>query len=173
MGYVTLCIEALTFHVPGVFETKCEAAPALGEHITLDDPFAEMTAPAEAGNIVKGDEVSPDPTDLQDVFVCTVLFFLDSGYSIRFLIVFFVSAFGHFWPAVFSQGTLVAQLVYCKPVPVRDHISKSFPWQVPESATQDDVAEQPVKSPEACEQLWTYLYPDVSRHILGDCEREP
>ena len=117
MGYVTLCIEALTFHVPGVFETKCEAAPALGEHITLDDPFAEMTAPAEAGNIVKGDEVSPDPTDLQDVFVCTVLFFLDSSYSIRFLIVFFVSAFGHFWPAVFSQGTLVAQLVYCKPVP--------------------------------------------------------
>ena len=88
MGYVTLCIEALTFHVPGVFETKCEAAPALGEHITLDDPFAEMTAPAEAGNIVKGDEVSPDPTDLQDVFVCTVLFFLDSSYSIRFLIVF-------------------------------------------------------------------------------------
>ena len=72
MGYVTLCIEALTFHVPGVFETKCEAAPALGEHITLDDPFAEMTAPAEAGNIVKGDEVSPDPTDLQDVFVCTM-----------------------------------------------------------------------------------------------------
>ena len=74
---------------------------------------------------------------------------------------FFVSAFGHFWPAVFSQGTLVAQLVYCKPVPARDHISKSFPWQVPESATQDDVAEEPVKSPEACEQLWTYLYPDI------------
>ena len=83
-------------------------------------------------------------------FVCTVLFFLDSSYSIRFLIVFFVSAFGHFWPAVFSQGTLVAQLVYCKPVPARDHISKSFPWQVPESATQDDVSEDPVKSPEAC-----------------------
>ena len=163
MGYVTLCIEALTFHVPGVFETKCEAAPALGEHITLDDPFAEMTAPAEAGNIVKGDEVSPDPTDLQDVFVCTVLFFLATASGSCF---FFVSAFGHFWPAVFSQGTLVAQLVYCKPVPARDHISKSFPWQVPESATQSDVSEDPVKSPEACGQLWTYLY------ILGDCERE-
>ena len=51
---------------------------------------------------------------------------------------------------MFSQGTLVAQLVYCKPVPARDHISKSFPWQVPESATQDDVSEDPVKSPEAC-----------------------
>lgn len=74
--YVCFCIEALTFHVPGVFETKCEAASALGEHITLDDSFAEMTAPAEAGTIVKGDEVSPDPTDLQDVFVYTVLFFL-------------------------------------------------------------------------------------------------
>ena len=71
-----ICIDALTFHVPAVFETKCEAASALGEHITLDDPFAEMTAPAEAGTIVKGDEVSPDPTELQDVFVCTVLFFL-------------------------------------------------------------------------------------------------
>jgi hypothetical protein len=44
-----------------------------------------------------------------------------SGYSIRSLNGFkekvlshhlFVSAFGHFWPAVFSQGTLVAQLVY-------------------------------------------------------------
>ena len=98
-----------------------------------------------------------------------------SGYRIRFLIVllcFFVSAFGHFWPAVFSQGTLVAQLVYCKPVPARDHISKSFPWQVPESATQDDVAEEPVKSPEAREQLWTHLYHLVSRHILEDCGRE-
>ena len=68
MGYVCLCIDALTFHVPGVFETKCKAAPAVAEDITLDDPFAEMTAPAEAGNIVKGDEVSPQPTDLQDVF---------------------------------------------------------------------------------------------------------
>ena len=157
MGYVTLCIEALTFHMPGVFETKCEAAPALGEHITLDDPFAEMTAPAEAGNIVKEDELSPDPTDFQDVFVWYHSFLC--GYSIRSLNGFkekvlshhlFVSAFGHFWPAVFSQGTLVAQLVYCKPVPARDHISKSFPWQVPESATQDDVSEDPVKSPEAC-----------------------
>ena len=68
MGYVCLCIDALTFHVPGVLETKCKAAPAVAEDITLDDPFAEMTAPAEAGNIVKGDEVSPQPTDLQDVF---------------------------------------------------------------------------------------------------------
>ena len=57
-------------------EAKCKAAPALAGDITLDDPFAEMTAPAEAGNIVKGDEVPPDPTDLQYVFVCTVLFFL-------------------------------------------------------------------------------------------------
>ena len=86
MGYVTLCIEALTFHVPGVFETKCEAAPALGEHITLDDPFAEMTAPAEAGNIVKEDELSPDPTDFQDVFVWYHSFLC--GYSIRSLIFF-------------------------------------------------------------------------------------
>ena len=39
-------------------EAKCKAAPALAEDITLDDPFAEMTAPAEAGNIVK-DEVTP------------------------------------------------------------------------------------------------------------------
>ena len=96
-----------------------------------------------------------------------------SGYSIRFLIVFFVSAFGHFLPAVFSQGTLVAQLVYCKPVPARDHISKSFPWQVPESATQDDVAEEPVKSPEACEQLWTHLYPDIFWGIVRGNGREP
>ena len=149
-------------------KAKREAVLVLAEDIALDDPFAEMTAPAEAGNIVKGDEVSPDPTDLQDVFVCTVL----SSYSIRFLIFFVVSAFGHFWPAVFSQGTLVAQLVYCKPVPARDHISKSFPWQVPESATQDDVAEEPVKSPEACGQLWTHLKHLVSRHIVGDCGRE-
>ena len=77
------------FHVPGVFETKCKAAPALAEDITLDDPFAEMTAPAEAGNIVKGDKVSPQPTDLQDVFesICTYRSFL-SGYRIRFLIGF-------------------------------------------------------------------------------------
>ena len=68
MGYVCLCIDPLTFHVPCVFETKCKAAPAVAEDITLDDPFAEMTAPAEAGDIVKGDEVSPQPTDLQDVF---------------------------------------------------------------------------------------------------------
>ena len=68
MGYVCLCIDPLTFHVPCVFETKRKAAPALAEDITLDDPVAEMTAPAEAGNIVKGDEVSPQPTDLQDVF---------------------------------------------------------------------------------------------------------
>ena len=68
LGYVCLRIDALTFHVPGVFETKCKAAPALAEDITLDDPFAEVTAPAEAGNIVKGEEVSPQPTDLQDVF---------------------------------------------------------------------------------------------------------
>ena len=54
--------------MPGILETKCKAAPAVAEDITLDDPFAEMTAPAEAGNIVKGDEVSPQPTDLQDVF---------------------------------------------------------------------------------------------------------
>ena len=57
-------------------KAKHEAVLVLAEDIALDDPFAEMTAPAEAGNIVKGDEVSPDPTDLQDVFVCTVLFFL-------------------------------------------------------------------------------------------------
>ena len=57
-------------------KAKREAVLVLAEDIALDDPFAEMTAPAEAGNIVKGDEVSPDPTDLQDVFVCTVLFFL-------------------------------------------------------------------------------------------------
>ena len=36
---------------------------------TLDDPCAEVTAPAEAGNIVKGDQVSLQPTDLRDVFV--------------------------------------------------------------------------------------------------------
>ena len=39
-----------------VFFTKCEVAPAPAEDITLEDPFAEMTAPAEAGNIVKGVE---------------------------------------------------------------------------------------------------------------------
>ena len=54
--------------MPGILETKCKAASALAEDIALDDPFAEMTAPAEAGNIVKGDKVSPQPTDLQDVF---------------------------------------------------------------------------------------------------------
>ena len=92
LGYVCLRIDALTFHVPGVFETKCKAAPALAEDITLDDPFAEVTAPAEAGNIVKGDKVSPQPTDLQDVFnlfvtICMYRSFL-SGYRIRFLIGF-------------------------------------------------------------------------------------
>ena len=76
-----------------------------------------------------------------------------------------MATFDHFWPAVFSQGTLVVQLVYCEPVPVGDLTSSGrfryFPllgsaWQVPESATQDDVAEEPVKSPEACGYLWTY-----------------
>ena len=42
----------------------------------------------------------------------------------------------------------------------------SAAWQVPESATQDDVAEEPVKSPEACGQLWTHSYHLVSRYIL-------
>ena len=53
-------------------------APALAEDMTLDDPFAEMTAPAKAGNIMKGDEGSPQPTDLQDVFesICTYRSFL-------------------------------------------------------------------------------------------------
>jgi hypothetical protein len=57
-------------------KAKREAVLVLAEDIALDDPFAEMTAPAEAGNIVKEDELSPDPTDFQDVFVCTILFFL-------------------------------------------------------------------------------------------------
>ena len=165
MGYVTLCIEALTFHVPGVFETKCEAAPALGEHITLDDPFAEMTAPAEAGNIVKEDELSPDPTDFQDVCVWYHSFLC--GYSIRSLIFFCLC----FWPLL-ACCVLTRHACCAACVPVRDHISKSFPWQVPESATQDDVAEEPVKSPEACGQLWTHLKHLMSRHIVGDCGRE-
>ena len=74
------------------------------------------------------------------LFVCTVLFFLatESGswlvlkrslLSPSFCLCFgpLLATFDHFWPAVFSQGTLVAQLVYCEPVPVGDHIFRSFP----------------------------------------------
>ena len=43
-----LCFTCLVFN-----ETECEAAPALAEDITLDDRSAELTAPAEARNIVK------------------------------------------------------------------------------------------------------------------------
>lgn len=43
-----LCFTCLVFN-----ETECEAAPALAEVITLDDRSAELTAPAEARNIVK------------------------------------------------------------------------------------------------------------------------
>ena len=43
-GFLHLC---LVFN-----ETECEAVPA-AEDITLDDRSAELTAPAEARNIVK------------------------------------------------------------------------------------------------------------------------
>ena len=42
-----LCFTCLVFN-----ETECEAVPA-AEDITLDDRSAELTAPAEARNIVK------------------------------------------------------------------------------------------------------------------------
>ena len=64
-------------------KAKREAVLVLAEDIALDDPFAEMTAPAEAKNIVKEDELSPDPTDFQDVFVWYHSFLC--GYSIRSL----------------------------------------------------------------------------------------
>ena len=38
-----------------------------------------------------------------------------------------------------------------------------FRYQVPESTTEDDVAEEPVKSPKACGKLWI----DWCPYILG------
>ena len=105
--------------------------------------------------------------------ICMYRSFL-SGYRIMFLIGFkkkvfshhlFVSALDHFWPLLTTFGLLsshkerllrslctVSQylLVITSAGRFRYFPLLGSAWQVPESATQDDVAEEPVKSPEAC-----------------------
>ena len=160
-----------------VFFTKCEAAPAPAEDITLDDPFAEMTAPAEAGSIVKGVEVFlivpmypliPRICRMQMYLpYFAVLVFLATQSDFPLVLMRKVLSHHIFVSAFDLLCSHKARLLSSLCSRSGSHLQVvSAAWQVPESATQDDVAEEPVKSPEACGQLWTHLYHLVSRYIL-------
>ena len=162
-----------------VFFTKCEVAPALAEDITLDDPFAEMTAPAEAWNwnIVKGVEVFlivpmypliPRICRMQMYLpYFAVLVFLATQSDSPLLLMRKVLSHHLFVSAFDLLCSHKARLLSSLCSRSGSHLQVvSAAWQVPESATQDDVAEEPVKPPEACGQLWTHLYHLVSRYIL-------
>eukprot|EP00435_Cladocopium_sp_Y103_P040010 s704_g10.t2 len=100
-------------------ETKCEAAPALAEDITPDDPFADVTAPSEA-------PAEAAPALAEDITL----------------------------DAPFAEVTAPAEARNI----VRGADLSLI--EVPESATQDDVAEEPVQSPEAVPAVAEDITPD-------------
>eukprot|EP00435_Cladocopium_sp_Y103_P005701 s6654_g1.t2 len=136
-------------------EAKCEAAPALAEDITLDDPFAEVTAPAEARNIVRGadevpesatqDDVAEEPVQSPEAVPAVAEDITPDGPFAEVIVP------GEAAPALAEDITLDDPFAeVTAPAEARNIVRGA---DVPESATQDDVAEEPVKSPEACGPL--------------------
>ncbi|CAL1156960.1 unnamed protein product, partial [Cladocopium goreaui] len=138
-------------------EAAAEAAPLLAEDITLDDRSAELTAPAEVPERTTEDDVAEEPVKSPKAVPAVAEDITVDPFEV----------------AAPAEAAAEAAPALAEDITLDDRSAElTAPAEVPESTTEDDVAEEPVKSPKAVPAVAEDITVDDPVEVAAPAEGE-